>query len=140
MKYVGVDKNIVITDVLNLDPDRVANRYVATFISVEGLDTLPSRGDIYDDTSKTFSEGEHTFLDAISSRSIRDACLKSSDWVMLKHGDGGFEGDEEFSLEEWKTYRNALRSMSLPTLDDEPIERLGSTFPIRPLHPKIKGL
>ena len=140
MKYVGIsEENIVVTDVLNLDPTRVENNYALEFVSVEGMSTYPSRGDTYDSASSSWTAGTPPTLDAIEARQVRDRALASSDWIMQSNTEGHFDGDANFVLSEWTAYRAALRELAMPTVDGS-ITHTSSTFPIRPLYPYIKGL
>ena len=139
MKYVMIDENNkVCSDVMNLLDSKVADGYLETFVSVESIIPAPSIGDTYNPETNTWSAATPRQLSAVESRDIRDARLKSSDWIILSVAEGAFEGDANFDLEEWKAYRRALRNLELPPAAGT-IAYTSDLFPVRPMYPLYRN-
>ena len=137
MKYVMINENNeACSDVLKLLDSKVEG-YVANFVSIEGITPAPSIGDTYDPETNTWQSGTPRQLSAIESREIRDAYLKGSDWIMLSAAEGGFDGNADFNLEEWKAYRAGLRNLVLPALGGT-IAYTSDLIPVRPMYPVLR--
>lgn len=135
MKYIQIELETgeAISDVYQAS-EAIINGH-DDFISVEGENPMPFRGSVYENGSWTV--GTPVALDKFGVREVRDALLAASDWIMIAHAEGATL-DANIDIDEWKTFRAALRAITLPA-DGETLPHSLDTFPIRPEFPAQRG-
>lgn len=134
MKYVIIDEaGVVISDVKELTSE-IATKRADRVKSVEGMNPYPSINDSYDTETDTWTQGTRMMLGTEELQEIRDGYLKSTDWIIVRNLEGGWDGVSGFDITEWNAFRAALRNIDLPAAGEE-VEYTSSLIPVRPAVP-----